>query len=295
LTWSGLRTCASTTSEDLSGRYARNVLVAVLVIVVLSAAAGLLARRLLRTNDDTDVRAQAEGLQAAELLNPSRTLVALILAFVLVQTFSSYQDAGDAATAEASAVSTEATAAALLPPPGSAEVVASLRCYARAVAGPGWTSLEQSRRTSPITDQAAAQVEAALGRAEAAGANDVVLGQLLTADHERVQARRVRLAEAEPAVPGIVTALLIGCVAISIAGTAALAHRRMRSGLRLVLVGVTAVVLTATLLVILDLDRPFGGVATIEPTAMLNVERQIGASPLAADPPCDASGAPRTN
>src|SRR3954451_2114676 len=120
LSGSGLRTCASTTSEDLSGRYARSVLVGVLLIVVLAAAAGLLSRRLLRTNDDTDIRAEAEGLQAAELLNPLRTLVALILAFVLVQTFSSFQDAGDAATTEAGAVSTEATAAALLPPPESA-------------------------------------------------------------------------------------------------------------------------------------------------------------------------------
>jgi hypothetical protein len=89
--------------------------------------------------------------------------------------------------------------------------------------------------------------------------------------------------------------LLIGSVAIAIAGTAALAHRRMRAGLRLVLVGATALVLTATLLVIIDLDRPFGGWATIEPTAMLNVERQIATSPLATDPPCDASGAPRVN
>jgi len=43
--------------------------------------------------------------------------------------------------------------------------------------------------------------------------------------------------------------------------------------------------------VIFDLDRPFGGFAQIKPTEMLNVEAQLGASPLGANPPCDANGA----
>src|SRR6185436_17967029 len=93
----------------------RGVLMALLVIVIvaLSCAAGLAARRWLRT--DSDAVASAEGLDAGEMWTPVRILVALVLAFVLVQTFSSYQDAGDAATREASAVSAEASSAALLP------------------------------------------------------------------------------------------------------------------------------------------------------------------------------------
>jgi hypothetical protein len=73
---------------------------------------------------------------------------------------------------------------------------------------------------------------------------------------------------------------------------AALAHRRMRPGLRYTLVVITAVVFTATLLVIFDLNRPFAGIATIKPTVMRDVEEHLGASPLGANPPCDALGAP---
>jgi hypothetical protein len=266
------------------------LIVVVIVLVALAGAAGLLARRWLHT--DNDWVATAEGLDAGEMWTPVRTLVALVLAFVLVQTFSSFQDASDAAAKEANAVLAEATSAGLLPTAVAADVVGSLRCYARAVAGPGWTTLEATRHTSPITDRASAQVEAAIGRAETAGASDLVLSQIYTADHERVEARRVRLAEAQPSVPGVVTALLIACVAITIAGTAAMAHRRMRPGLRYALVAVTAVIFTATLLVILDLDRPFGGIASIKPTDLRNVEQQLGASPLGANAPCDASGAP---
>jgi len=264
--------------------------VVVFLIVALSCAAGFAARRWLRT--DSDVVAAAEGLDAGEMWTPVRILVALVLAFVLVQTFSSYQDAGDAATREASAVSAEATSAGLLPKAAATDLVGSLVCYARAVAGPGWTELEVNRHSSPISDQAAAQVEVALGRAQTSGADDVLLSEIYSADHERVEARRVRLAEAEPSVPAIVTVLLVLCVAVTIGGTAALAHRRMRPGLRYGLIAVTALVFTATLLVIFDLDRPFGGFATIKPTDMRNVEQQLTATPLGANPPCDAQGTP---
>ena len=264
--------------------------VVVIVIVALSCAGGFAARRWLRT--DSDVVAGAEGLDAGEMWTPVRILVALVLAFVLVQTFSSYQDAGDAATREATAISAEATSAGLLPKAAAADLVGSLVCYARAVAGPGWIELEVTRHTSPITEQAAAQVEAALGRAQTSGADDILLSEIYGADHERVEARRVRLAAAAPSVPAVVTVLLVVCVAVTIGGTATLAHRRMRAGLRYGLIGITALVFTATLLVIFDLDRPFGGIASIKPTEIRNVEQQLSATPLGANPPCDAQGAP---
>jgi hypothetical protein len=266
------------------------VALAVILVVALSCAGGLAARRWLRT--DSDAVASAEGLDAGEMWTPVRILVALVLAFVLVQTFSSYQDAGDAATREATAVSVEASTASLLPTAAATELLGALRCYARAVAGPGWTQLEATRRTSPISEEANARVAAALGRAQTAGADGVLLSEIYSADRDRVEARRVRLAEAAPSVPGIVTWLLVLCVAVTIGGTATLAHRRMRPGLRYALIATTAVVFTATLLVIFDLDRPFGGFAQIEPTDMRIVEVQLGDTPLGAKPPCDAEGAP---
>jgi hypothetical protein len=266
------------------------VAVLVVAIVVLAGALGVVAQQRLARRGGTDSQADAEGIQITDLLSPARTLVALVLAFVLVQTFSSYQDASDAAGDEAGAVSAEAQAASLLPPPVGPNVVVSLRCYARAVAGPGWSALERTRHTSPIVDTAETKVEAAVAQAEQAGANATVTAQLLSANRDRAAARRVRLAEATPSVPGIVTALLIGSVALIVGATAALTDRRIRPSLRWSILGLTAVIFTATLLVILDLDRPFGGVATISPSAMCAVEQQLGNTPFGANPPCDASG-----
>jgi hypothetical protein len=273
-------------------RYRRDVAALVIVVVVVSGALGLLGHRRLAKSVRTQHQDSAEGIPLTDLLSPVRILVALVLAFVLVQTFSSYEDASDAANDEAAAVSTEAVAAALLPAPSGPNLVAELRCYARAVAGPGWASLEATRRTSSISNEADARVVAAVAQAERAGINETLVGDVVAADRGRAAARRVRLAEAAPSVPGIVTALLIGSVAITVASTAAFADRRIRPSLRWTLLGITTLIFTASLLVILDLDRPFGGVARISPSAMRGVEEQLGTMPFGANPPCDQSGVP---
>ena len=263
-----------------------------IVVVTLAGALGLLAQRHLAKRVRTESQDFAEGIPLTDLLAPVRILVALVLAFVLVQTFSSYEDASDAANDEADAVSTEAVAAALLPSPTGPRLVAQLRCYARAVAGPGWASLEATRRTSSISNDADARVAAAVAQAQQTGISETLVAEVVAAERGRAAARRVRLAEAAPSVPAIVTLLLIGCVAITVASTAAFADRRIRPSLRWTLLGITTLTFTASLLVILDLDRPFGGVARIDPTAMRAVEEQIGTTSFGANPPCDLSGAP---
>ena len=273
-------------------RYRPDVAALVIIVVLLAGALGLLAQRRLARRVVTESQDSAEGIPLTDLLAPVRILVALVLAFVLVQTFSSYEDASDAANDEASAVSTEAVAAALLPSPTGPQLVGLLRCYARAVAGPGWASLEVSRQTSSISSDADARVAAAVAQAQQTGISETLMAGVVAAERARAAERRVRLAEAAPSVPAIVTALLIGCVAITVASTAAFAGRRIRRSLRWTLLGLTTLIFTASLLVILDLDRPFGGVARIEPTAMRAVEEQIGTMPFGADPPCDLSGAP---
>ena len=157
----------------------------------------------------------------------------------------------------------------------------------------GWASLEATRATSSISSDADARVAAAVARGQQAGISETVVAEVVAAERGRVAARRVRLAEAAPSVPSIVTALLIGCVAITVVCTAAFAGRHIRPSLRWTLLGVTTLIFTASLLVVLDLDRPFGGVARIDPTAMRAVDEQIGTMPFGADPPCDRSGAPQ--
>lgn len=270
----------------------RAVLWVVVLVVVLVAAAGvlglLLQRRLFRGADPDSTSVRAESLPVAELVIPARILVALVLAFVLVQTFSSYQDASDHASAEAGAVLTEADFAALLAPAVARPMVRSLRCYAGSVAGPEWRSLKDSRQGSRETDTASRRVDRALAAAERARPDPTVMTAVLRADELRLEARRGRLAEAEPSVPGVVTVLMVGGAMVILGGMSALASPSVRPRLQVALVVTTGLVFAATLVVILDVDRPFGGLASIEPTAMRGAERRIAELPLAADPGCAA-------
>ncbi|MEU1017418.1 MULTISPECIES: hypothetical protein [unclassified Streptomyces] len=56
--------------------------------------------------------------------------------------------------------------------------------------------------------------------------------------------------------------------------------------------------LTTTLCIIRDVDRPFGGIIDVEPTAITEVEHQAQrdflAHHTAAELPCDAKGNRRT-
>src|SRR3954470_24151527 len=163
-------------------RYRPDVAALVIIVVVVAGALGLLARRSLAKRRVAAGQDSAEGIPLTDLLSPVRILVALVLAFVLFQTFSSYQDASDAANDEAGAVATEAVAAALLPSPTGPNLVGLLRCYARAVAGPGWASLEATRATSSISSDADARVAAVVAQAQQAGISETLVAEVVAVE-----------------------------------------------------------------------------------------------------------------
>ena len=95
----------------------------VVVVLALVAGAGFWAQRHLhRERLHDDPLARVEGLPISELVIPVRTLATLLLAFVLVAVFQSYQAAGDKAAAEAGAVLSMAQDAVLLTPDTAASV-----------------------------------------------------------------------------------------------------------------------------------------------------------------------------
>jgi hypothetical protein len=269
------------------------MIVGVVVILALAAVLGFWAQRLLlgrRLHDDP--LARAEGLQISELVIPVRTLAALLLAFVLVAVFQSYQDAGDDAAEEAGAVLAMAEGAVLLIPDARSEVLGRLECYARSVAGPDWRGQGDDAAPSPITDAAADAVALALQRAAAEERNNVALGSILANNSLRIQNRIKRFAVARPTVPGQVWVLLLAAVSTAIGGLAAFGHPGVRRRMQLAVLIGTTVVFGLTLVIMYDLDRPFVGLVRIEPTAMLESARRISALPGAGVPPCKADGGP---
>lgn len=270
-------------------------LLVVAAIVVVAAGVGLAIHVAdVRRSDDEDQRSAVEGLDIADLFRPMLTLVALLLAFVLVQTFSSFQDASDSASQEATAVLSEAQAARRLTPGSATSIIGELRCYAAAVAGPGWDALAATRRTSPIAEEANDRVEEALVAASRVADDQAVLDSVFSADNARIAARRNRLSEAQPSVPTLVTVLLVVSVAIIVGGSAALTNRRVRLPYSVPLLAATVVVFAGSLVVIVDLDRKFEGFARIEPVELRDVDKRLAELTPGASRPCDENGNPTT-
>src|SRR5436853_7151222 len=108
------------------------MIIAIVAVLALVAVLGFWAQHLLfGRREPDDPLARAEGLQVSELIIPVRMLATLLLAFVLVAVFQSFQDATDDATSEAGAVLAMADGAMLLPPDARNDVLGHLTCYAR--------------------------------------------------------------------------------------------------------------------------------------------------------------------
>lgn len=289
--------CAGDVCEPSYARRSSSTLTAVIfaLVTVLALVAGLgfwAQRRLHRDRLHEDPVARFEGLPVSELVVPVRTLATLLLAFVLVAVFQSFEGADDEAAEEAAAVLSMAENAVLLTPAARQDVLGQLTCYARSVAGPDWRAQAQRAGPSPETDAAADAIALALQRAVPAGGNDVAMGSILSDNSDRIQMRIERIKEARPSVPGPVWAVLAMTVAAAIGGLAAFGHPGVRRRLRLVVLTGTTLVFASTLVVVHDLDRPYDGAARVEPTAMLEAARRIAALPGGESPPCSADGTP---
>lgn len=270
------------------------MLAVVLLVLAASAVLGFLARhRVLGRHGHDHPLVQTEGLKVSELVIPLRTLATLVLAFVLVAVFQSYQEASRAAGTEAGAVLAMGEDAVLLTPAARTAVLGRLTCYARSVAASDWVTQAEDLTPSPVTDAAADALARALQQAAVDPRNDTPLSSILSSNATRIQTRIERLDQARPSVPGFVWLLLLVTLAATVGGLAALGHPTARDGVQFAVLAGTTVVFALTLMMIYDLDRPYDGLARVEPTAMQEAARRISLlSGGDAAVPCDPAGAP---
>src|SRR3954452_17450481 len=148
-----------------SGPKAGAAVLIIMIVLAVAAVIGFVAQPRLFSKDARDDEAKsAEGLKASELVIPVRTLAGLLLGFVLLSVYGSYQDARNQAAAEAGSVLTMGESAVLLTPDTRGDVLGELQCYARSVAGLDWQAQARGGNLSPITDAAADSLTTAIGR-----------------------------------------------------------------------------------------------------------------------------------
>ncbi|NUP17989.1 MAG: hypothetical protein HOZ81_18240 [Streptomyces sp.] len=265
-------------------------MVLVIVVAVLALLAGLAANRWLRprllSEDD------GTGMAVKDLVGPLLTMTVLLLSFVLVTANSSYGKAEVASRGEARALDQLVETAEYAPQAQRARIQASAVCYARAVRKQEWPAMSDGSGSS-----APSVWSTDFRKTFRALEGESVFGMLIAADNKRSDEREERLTQASASIPGVIFWFLLATLIITVVALGICLPRKNNRGQLITLTVITAL-LTTMLIIIRDVDRPFGGIIDVQPTAIAEAERQATRDFLAHHPasqlPCDGQGDRRT-
>jgi hypothetical protein len=266
-------------------------MIVTLVIVLLAVAVGLWwNRRVWRPGQEAD-QVSSDGLQMKEITGPLATLAVLLLAFVLVQSFSSWSNARHAEAREATASLLLFQEADLIENPRlRQDMRKQVICYATSVIEQEWPAMRESR-LSNVPSYWSTSIRRTAIRQVRSGADENAGSAIIDRDRERATARQERLAEAEPAVPPLMHALLVLAVAVALVLVSVVTATGVSARVHLVVVITAGFVFAATLLLIRDLDQPYDGVNAREPTRTVYLRSEMEQE-VVGDMPCDARGLP---
>jgi hypothetical protein len=221
------------------------------------------------------------------------TAFAVILAFVVLEAFQSFNDAKEGAEEEATAVVQLSRTAQFFPPAERDPIQAVLICYGRAVIHQEWPAMKQGER-SPAVQIWVNRFQGDLKQLhpETPGEEAAFL-QLLGQQDKRTDARRARLSEANRALPAPVWFFLALGAFITVGFALFFADRREHFIVQGSLIAAITALVVSGLLLVWFLDHPYrNSSGSIKPEEM---ERQlviVESEHRGAPPPCDASGHP---
>lgn len=232
-----------------------------------------------------------EAARGGPTLIVGGALFAVVLAFVTLAAFQTYNTAKVGAQTEAAAVLDMARTAALFPPPRRDQLRADLVCYGRAVVNREWPAMRNGH-PSPSVDYWIGAYRAAFGRLDLRSPREQLSFQdLLSLANTRTSGRQQRLSQATPSVPTPLWLALVlgGCIVValqlSLAGSGVRAHAVLVAGL--------AALIAAGLLVIYVLDHPYQShTGSIQPGAMRRTLVMMGNLEPGLRLGCTESGRP---
>jgi hypothetical protein len=263
-----------------------------LTILILAGAlaVGLALKRVLGTSDSSDNSSNKLDVTVSPLL----ALTTLLLAFVLVQVFSSYNRAKLSAGDEAGRVVGEFRLFRLMKDDNAFAGQAALLCYTRAVIELEWprmavSSMEIVPEVTHWGDELA-RVMTEMTKTPPAPPYT----QILMTDLGRGDARRRRVSETQPAVPLPVTWLMLGLSALSIISIGATTLSTGARWMQRIALTMLCVVFGIIQMAILEIDSKYDGWIRIEPADLRMVEKLMEHQYSTRYPqrslPCDSRG-----
>jgi Protein of unknown function (DUF4239) len=221
------------------------------------------------------------------------TAYAVLLAFVVLEAFGSFNDAKTGAEEEATTLVQMSRTAEFFPPPERDPVEGVLICYARAVIHEEWPAMKDGAR-SPIVQGWVTRLEEGLQQMDPkTPAQEAAFLKLLDQQDQRTDARRARLSEANRALPAPAWFVLGLGAFVTIGFALFFADRREGFIVQASLIAAIASLVVSGLLLIWFLDHPYEDRSgSIKPDEM---ERQlviVEAEQVSAPRLCDALGHP---
>lgn len=268
------------------------------IVVILVGANAIAATIMLALRDKVPADGHFRDSQlAAGVLAVAGTVYAVLVGFVFLLAFQSYQTARSSSQDEAVAAIGLFHVAAQLPATDRDVLQADVICYARSVVHVEWPAMGDERSSALVEEwgsQTARNFEhARLAGSLASGAEQ----SWFTATDALQRGRRGRLAEATNFVPAPIWVLLIAAGLVVIGYVFLFADRRERRIPQWAMITAATTAVAASLLMVAYLNHPFGDhEGALQPSAMRDVlttmERERGPGPVAASSRCDSTGRP---
>jgi hypothetical protein len=234
--------------------------------------------------------------QAGWVYSVAGTSFAVVLAFVFLLTFQSFDRARTDSSTEAQATSSLFHTAGFFPPAVRASLQGQLLCYARGVIALEWPAMKRGD-SSLVVVARVRSIETTFATGPLAASNDrtsAAYGAWFDQMQLRQQGRQGRLDQAGRFVPKLVWLFLLVGGALVIAFVWLFADRSERVFAQAALPIGVATIVASGLVLVAFFDKPYESGAAVTPTSMERLLPTMRAElPLGTPIPCDAQGRPR--
>ena len=240
----------------------------------------------------------ADGDRASGVFGALATGFSLLLGFIIFLSFTSYDESRTGAETEATIVAQQVETAQFLPGDAPGQLTGELICYARTVAGPEWTAVNENELGDSLNPWGVRMFETISTVDAHSHAEQSAYDRWMDQTGQREQARIDRLHGAQGIIPSPLWIALFFISAVVFVYMLFFADPAEGAVTQSVLMGSVTVIMTILLLLLAFFDHPHGsGIGRLQPTAMERTLRLIDAQLTAADvqvtPPCGDDGTAR--
>jgi hypothetical protein len=272
-----------------------NIAWAILVIAgaaAVAVAAMLLARR--RAPEGSHFK---DGDRASGVFGVLATGLSILLGFVIVLAFESYDNSRSGAETEALILAQQFETAQFLPARVGRRLSGELVCYGRSIVHQEWPQMENGAHAGTINPWGAAMFRTLKTANPRTVPEQTAYAKWLDQTSDREQARNDRIHGGEGVVPWPLWMVLLFAAVFIFVFMLFFADSEEHPIVQGMMIGSVVAVLTASLLLLRYLDNPYRpGVGSLRPVAM---ERTLGileqARRIVKDSgplPCNAEGEP---